>query len=343
MCTGLKLACKDGSVVAGRTAEFGVDLDLRILFVPAGVELTAALGDKQGMSWTTKHAAVGIGAFDNPSVIDGFNDAGLTIGGFYFSQYAEYVPLSDADPATSMNAIDFSGWALGTCANIAELREAVTKITIADIAVPGWGDGAPPFHWIAYDLDGSAVVIEPRGGSLVVTDNPIGAMANAPDFDFHLKNLGNYMNLQPVNVDSSDAFGTHLVSSSQGTGALGLPGDGTSASRFVRAAYYSASHKAPDNAVDGAQEIFHLLNMFDIPIGSVQAIAGQVHAAEWTLATCARDPKAGEYYWRTYGDQTIRKVSLPALVAKNTKIVRIGAGPSTGDFTPVEDTTAELA
>jgi len=343
MCTGLKLACKDGSVVAGRTAEFGIDLDLRILFVPAGTEASASLGDKSGMSWTTKHAAVGIGAFDNPSVIDGFNEAGLTVAGFYFNHYAQYVPLSDADPASSMNAIDFSGWALGTCANIAELREAVTTISIADIAVPGWGDGAPPFHWIAYDLDGSAVVIEPRGGELVVTDNPIGAMANSPDFDFHLKNLGNYLNVQPLNIDSSDSFGTQLLASSQGTGALGLPGDGTSPSRFVRAAFYSASHDDPDNAGAGIHEVFHLLNMFDIPIGSVQAVAGKIHAAEWTLATCARDAKAGEYYWRTYGDQSIRKVSLPALIAKNKDIVRIGAGPSTGDFTPIQDATAELA
>lgn len=342
MCTGLKLPCQDGSVVAGRTAEFGIDLDLRILFVPAGIEGTSSLGDKPGMSWTTTHAAVGIGAFDNPSIVDGFNDAGLTVAGFYFNQYAQYVSLKDADPSRSMNAIDFSGWALGTCASIAELREAINNITIADIAVPGWGSAAPPFHWIAYDLDGSAVVIEPRGGTLVVTENPIGAMANSPDFDFHLKNLGNYLNIQPLNVNTSDVFGTQIIASSQGTGALGLPGDGTSPSRFVRAAYYSASHASPINAYDGIHEVFHLLNMFDIPVGSVQAVEGNMHAAEWTLATCARDPKAGEYYWRTYGDQTIRKVSLPALIAKNATIVRIGAGPSTGDFTPVQDATAEL-
>lgn len=342
MCTGLKLSCQDGSVVAGRTAEFGLDLDLRILFAPAGFETSSSLGDKQGMSWTTKHAAVGIAAFDSSSLLDGFNDAGLTVCAFYFNRYAEYVALNDVDASRSMNGVDFSGWALGTCASIAELREAITNITIADIAVPGWGPAAPPFHWIAYDLDGSAIVIEPRGGTLVVHDNPIGAMANSPDFDFHLKNLGNYMNIQPANIDSSDVFGTTTFASSQGSGSLGLPGDGTSPSRFVRAAYYSASHSAPTKAVDGIQEVFHLLNMFDIPIGSAQAVEGNVHAAEWTLATCARDPKVGDYYWRTYGDQTIRKVSLPALVAKNNHVVRIGAGPSTGDFTPVHDATAEL-
>ncbi len=342
MCTGLKLSCQDGSVVAGRTAEFGVDLDLRILFVPAGFEGSSSLGEKPGMTWTTTHAAVGIGAFDSPSVIDGFNDAGLTIGGFYFNRYAEYVPVESADASHSMNPIDFSGWALGTCASIAELREAITSITITDTAVSGWGTGAPPFHWIAYDLDGSAVVIEPRGGKLVVIDNPIGAMANSPDFDFHLKNLANYINIQPLNVDSTQVFGTTTLANSQGTGALGLPGDGTSPSRFVRAAFYSSTHSAPVKAVDGIHEVFHLLNMFDIPIGSVQAVEGEIHAAEWTLATCARDPKAGDYYWRTYGDQSIRKVSLPALAAKNKDLVRIGAGPSTGDFTPVQDATADL-
>jgi choloylglycine hydrolase len=342
MCTGLKLTCRDGSVVAGRTAEFGIDLDLRILFVPTGVDGSSSLGSQPGMTWTTQHAAVGIGAFDNPSIVDGFNDAGLTVAGFYFSQYADYVPMSKATAEKSMNAIDFSGWALGTCASTRELAEAVADITIADIAVPGWGDAAPPFHWIAYDADGTSIVIEPLGEKLVVTDNPIGAMANAPDFDFHLKNLGNYLNIRPLNVDSSDAFGVQLVASSQGTGALGLPGDGTSPSRFVRAAYYSASHADPATALDGIHEVFHLLNMFDIPIGSVQAQAHGMTAAEWTLATCARDPKAGDYYWRTYGDQSIRKVSLPALTAKHTKIVRIGAGPSTGDVTPVTDATADL-
>jgi choloylglycine hydrolase len=176
----------------------------------------------------------------------------------------------------------------------------------------------------------------------VVRDNPIGAMANAPDFDFHLKNLGNYLNIAPMNVDSSDALGMRIEASSQGTGALGLPGDGTSPSRFVRAAYYSASHADPATATDGVHEIFHLLNMFDIPVGSVQAQAHGLTAAEWTLATCARDPKAGDYFWRTYGDQSIRKVSLPSLVARHTTIVRMGAGPSTGDVTPVTDATADL-
>ena len=138
MCTGLKLTCRDGSVVAGRTAEFGIDLDLRILFVPAGMDGSSALGSQPGMTWTTQYAAVGIGAFDNPSIVDGFNDAGLTVAGVYFSQYADYVPMGKATAEKSMNAIDFSGWALGTCASTRELAEAVADITIADIAICPW-------------------------------------------------------------------------------------------------------------------------------------------------------------------------------------------------------------
>lgn len=342
MCTGLKVTCQDGSVVAGRTAEFGLELDLGILFVPVGVEMTSALGSDTGMSWTTTHASVGIQAFTNPSIVDGFNDAGLTVAGFYFSGFADYTALADADPQRSMNPIDFSGWALGTCASTAELREAVTSITVADIAVDGWGPVAPPFHWIAYDPDGTAIVIEPLDGGLVVTDNPIGAMANAPDFDFQMKNLANYINLRPVNVSTSDAFGATVAASSQGTGALGLPGDGTSASRFVRAAFFSTNHQSPAAASDGIHEVFHLLNQFDIPIGSVQAMSDGTTVSEWTLATCARDPRAGDYYWRTYGDQSIRKVSLPRLIEAHDQMVRMGAGPSTGAVTPISDCTAQL-
>ena len=343
MCTGLKLTCEDGSVVAGRTAEFGIDLNLNILFVPAGQEMTSSLGSASGMTWTTTRAAVGIQCFDNPSIVDGINDAGLTVAGFYFNLYANYVPLADADPARSMNPIDFSGWALGTCASTDELRAALTEVTIVDVAVDGWGPTAPPFHWIAYDRDGTAIVIEPLGGRLVVSDNPIGAMANSPDFDFQMKNLANHLNVQPMNVPSSTAFGTEVAASSQGSGALGLPGDGTSPSRFVRAAFFSASHKAPASATDGIHEVFHLLNQFDIPIGSVQARHDGTGVAEWTLATCARDVTSGTYYWRTYGDQSLRKVSLPELASRHDRMARMGAGPSTGDVTPVTDATAEMA
>lgn len=344
MCTGLKLVCDDGAVICGRTAEFGLELDLHIGFVPAGVPMEASVGSQRGMQWTTSHAAVGIQCFDNPSVIDGINDAGLTVAGFYFSRYAGYAPTEGLDTQKALSPIDFSGWALGTCATTAELRAALEGVTVADVAVEGWGPDAPPFHWIAYDPDGTAIVIEPLAGKLVVSDNPIGAMANSPDFDFQLKNLANYLNVRATNVGTSDAFGVSVAASSQGTGGLGLPGDGTSPSRFVRAAFFSASHTPPPTATDGVQEVFHLLNQFDIPIGSVQAVAADgTGVAEWTLATCVRNAAAGEYYWRTYGDQSLRMVSLGALVDRHDTTVRMGAGPSTGAVTPVSDATANLA
>lgn len=341
MCTGLRLTCADGNVVHGRTVEFAVELDLDVLHVPVGTAFTSALTDGPGASWTTTHSALGVGRDSAEAIMDGVNDAGLCAGAFYFPGTADY--SEDDGGSDAIAPQDFVHWILTTCATIDEVRDRVHDVRVVGSNAPEWG-GVPPFHYVVYDADGTAVVIEPVGKGLAVSDNPFGSVTNSPEFDFHLKNLSQYMEVDPTTVRSVDLGGHPITGFSAGTGSLGLPGDFTSPSRFVRATMFSAHHDTPRRAADGVQEVFHLLNQFDIPRGFVTVAENGAQTAEWTLGTVARDPSARDYYYRSYGDQSLRKMNLTELDASQPSgISRVSMGPSGGAETAVSDMTDAMA
>src|SRR5690606_6140997 len=118
---------------------------------------------------------------------------------------------------------------------------------------------------------GAAIVIEPVEGQLAVYDNPLGVITHSPSFAWHMTNLRNYIALSPRNVPPIEVDGEMLAQLGQGSGMLGLPGDFTPPSRFVRAAVFSASAVPAQTAAEGVPQVFHILNNFDIPIGVARA------------------------------------------------------------------------
>lgn len=344
MCTGIRLVNADGTTVHGRTGEFALPLDLEVIYIPAGYQNQSSLGEHgPGMRWISTYAVVGASCFGENMVADGMNEAGLSIGAHYFAATAAYQPVADHPAERSLNAAEFATWLLSTCASVDEVRANLDQVTVVDAVVAAWG-GVPPFHWAVYDKTGTSIIIEPIDGTLQVHDNPIGTITNDPDFRFHRQNLAQYLNVDTMTIPSSDRAGTTITGFGTGSGALGLPGDFTSPSRFVRASFFANNHPAAANSTDGVHEVFHILNQFDVPRGFVLANKGdgEVHI-EWTLATFARDPSTGSYYFRSYGDQTIRKIVLADVKAVPGTVLRQPVGPDTGDFTPVPDTTAAFS
>ena len=340
MCTGVRLACADGTVVRGRTAEFAVELGLSVNHVPAGLSFTSALSHGAGASWTTARSVVGVACFGKEAVLDGMNDAGLSAGAFYFSGFAEYPEDDGGSDAVAPQ--DFVHWVLTTCRSTDQVRDTIGGIRVVGSTAAEWG-GVPPFHYVVYDPDGRCIVIEPRDGELVVSDNPYGSITNSPEFDFHLKNLAQYIKVGPETIGQATIGGGHITGFGSGTGALGLPGDFTSPSRFVRATMFSVYHETPRTCADGVQEVFHLLNHFDVPRGFVTVAEKGTDHIEWTLATVASDPSTASYYYRTYGDQSLRRVNLRLLdEANRSRVLRLPAGPSTGDTTVVFDMNQDL-
>jgi choloylglycine hydrolase len=211
-----------------------------------------------------------------------------------------------------MSAVDFSNWILTSFASVDEVRKAVEggEAIVAPTLLPGWPQQVQPFHWIVYDKSGKALVIEPVGGKLVLSDNPLGVFTNSPTFDWHMTNLRNYVALNPRDVPPIEIDGETFQSFGMGNGMLGLPGDFTPPSRFVRAAVFSTTATKAPNSQKGVFSGFHILNNFDIPKGVARAKEDGKEGVDETLLTTMRDPQSLRLYFKTRDDQTVRMIDL---------------------------------
>ncbi|CUS37656.1 linear amide C-N hydrolase [Candidatus Nitrospira nitrificans] len=339
-CTGIMLRTADGSVVHGRTVEFGIFIETDVVLVPRGYAFTGQTPLGDGMAWKAKYAALGVIAFDNLAILDGMNEKGLAVGAFYFPTFAEYTKTTPENRAKSMSMSDFPNWLLTSFATVAEVRAVVEagKVAVAPTVLPGWPPEPQPFHYVVYDKTGASIVIEPVSGTLKIHDNPLGVMSNSPTFDWHMTNLRNYIALNPRNIPPVTVAGETFKQLGQGSGMLGLPGDFTPPARFVRAAVYSATAIPEKNPERGIFQVFHILNNFDIPVGVAREVhADQVHT-DYTMLTVARDPQALKFYWKSYEDQTVRSVDMNALNLDAKGVIKI----STAGKQPVLDVTSKM-
>ena len=312
-CTGITIKPKDGSIIFARTLEFGMDLKSNILVVPRGKEfIGTAPGDKPGLHWKTKYGVVGTNAFDLPVIVDGLNEKGLSVGLFYFPGFAKYQEVKAEDFAKALAPWELGSFLLGTCSDVKESITAAKSVCVGAVVQKDMGF-VPPVHFIVTDAIGSSVVLELIGGDLKVHANPLGVMSNSPSFDWHMTNLSNYVTLSDKNVEKIDLAGKEIKGLGQGSGMLGLPGDFTPPSRFVRAVAFSKSALPVERAKDGVLQAFHILNQFDIPKGAARGIEHGKEVSDYTLWTSAADLKNLRYYFRTFDNSRIRMVDMKSL------------------------------
>jgi choloylglycine hydrolase len=334
-CTGIRLMAKDGTVVAARTMELGLDLKSQVIVVPAGTHMTGTLPNgATGIRYTTKYGFAGANAFGQPVSVDGMNDQGLYVGEFFFTPEAHYTDVTPANASRAMAGYEYSNWLLGNFATVAEVKAGYDRVVLAPTPRVEMGGMAPPLHFRIMDRTGATVVIEPLPGGLRIHDDPLGVITNTPSFDWHLTNLGNYVGLTPYLRPSVDIGGYTVNSLGQGSGFVGLPGDVSSPSRFVRAVAYQQTAIQPETSADAVLQIFHILNNFDIPIGSVRQTIGGKQFDEFTSWTSANDLKNLVFYFRTYQDQTLRSVDIrKALASSGGKITSLPM--ESGQATPI--------
>jgi choloylglycine hydrolase len=326
-CTGISLKAEDGAAIRGRTLEFGFPLQSNVVVVPAGKEFAGALPDGgKGLTYTTRYGIVGGNAFDQTMIIDGLNDQGLSIGLFYFPGYAQYTDATKENASQALAPQDFGMWVLANFATVDEVKKAVKDVVMVPTPFRGLGSAegmVADVHFFVQDKTGKSIAVEPIGGKLKVTDAPIGVMTNAPTYDWHMTNLDNYINLSPKDIGSEKLGPVTLSATGSGTGMLGLPGDFTPPSRFVRAAIFSQAATPNAKADDAVFSAFHILNQFDIPRGSVvNASVGQPtpEITEWTAVS---DLQNLRWYFRTFEDQSIRMVDLKEAIKAAKGEIRI--------------------
>jgi choloylglycine hydrolase len=337
-CTGIRLIAEDGSVIHARTLEFGLDLESSVLVFPRGYARTGTTPDgTPGLQWTAKYASVGANAVDLPILVDGLNEAGLGVGLFYFPTTAGYMAYTPADAPQTIAPWELASWLLDNFADVDEVRAAIGDILVAATVYPEWGF-APPVHAVVHDSTGRSIVIEFVGGELNVHDNPLGVISNSPAFDWHMTNLRNYVNFSLTNVPPVTVGPVTLAPLGMGSGMLGLPGDFTPPSRFVRAVAFSQSVLPSPSGEEAVLSAFHILNNFDIPKGAAREheldAFGNV-IADYTIWTAASDLRAKRYYFRTFDNSAIRMVDLSRMDPAAADVVTI---PMTGEE-KIEDLT----
>jgi choloylglycine hydrolase len=309
-CTGIRLVARDGSIVYGRTMEFAPIMNSEALVIPRNLEMTGtAPGSKPGMRWRTKYGAVGLNAFNQPVIVDGVNERGLAVGAFYFPGYAKYNEVTESEFDCTVAPYEFPTILLTSCASVADVIELASRLKVAEVSAPGLGI-CPPLHFVAHDAHGNSIVLEHVEGKLVVHNNPVGVITNSPTFDWHMTNLENYVNLTDANKPALELESLKLNGFGQGTGMLGMPGDFTPPSRFVRAVMFSATTEPMETGRDAVLRLFHLLNLFDLPYGAIREVDGNKQTVEYTQWTSGSDLKNLRFYFRTVTNSRIRTIDL---------------------------------
>jgi choloylglycine hydrolase len=330
-CTGIFLSADDGTFVHARTLEFGIDLHSEIMMVPRGYARTGTTPDgKEGLKWKAKYASVGMNGVGLPVLFDGVNEKGLAAGTFYFPTSAGYMPYAPGDAGKTIAQWEVGSWILENFASVDDVRAGIGDVVVPSVVFAGWGF-APEAHYIVHDSTGKSVVIEYVGGKLVVYDAPLGVITNSPAFDWQMTNLRNYINFSMTNAPPVKLGSVVLKPFGQGTGMLGMPGDFTPPSRFVRAVAFSQSVLPSKTGHDAVIEVFHILNQFDIPKGAAREDEKDEHGnvvADYTLWTSAVDLKSKQYFFRTYENSAIRRVDLMKMDLDAKDIIKM---PITGD------------
>jgi choloylglycine hydrolase len=310
-CTGITLVAADGSVVRGRTLEFGRPMDSDVILIPRGRAFTGTTpdGKDEGLQWTGTYAAAGANGVGLPIIVDGLNEKGLSGGLFYFPDFASYQEIAASERERTIAPWQLVTWALTSFATVDEVTAALPDIRVGNATLGAWGI-VPPAHYVLTDASGKSIVIEYVNGALNVHDNPLGVFTNAPTFDWHMTNLRNYISISPDPQGSLTVDGVDLDPLSTGGNLFGMPGDFSSPSRFVRATIYAKMSPQAATGADAVMQGFHILDQFDIPEGAVPEPKGSEPPYEITEWTTMSDLEALTFYIWTSDNRAIRTLDL---------------------------------
>jgi len=308
MCTAISVRSKEG-LIAGRTMEFGFDLNFTTIFLPRQYEIVKNSGT-EGDKLTTQYAFMGSNFLDLNGVNDGINEHGLMGSINYFPGYASYQEKASGTKKYSLGPENLLSFILGNCKDIDEVKELIKDVELIESVQEALGFTLP-LHYALFDKAGNAIVIEPQDKTLYIHDNPVGVMTNSPDFQWHLTNLRNYVNNSPVNSDSVTLRDTTFTKFGQGTGLAGIPGDFTPPARFVRAAFFAGNMPEQETSAMAVNQAFHILNNFDLPLGStVDHNAPKESQCEITFYTAVMDSNTLEYYIKSHLELNIHRYRL---------------------------------
>lgn len=318
-CTDFMVKTSDGTKIVGRSMEWGADLKSNIRKYPREQERTSTTPDnKPALSWKSKYGYIALDANNMPLAIDGMNEKGLSVGMLWMPGTI-YQDVTATPAANVINLLDLDHWLLGNFTSVAEVKDAMAKVKVWAPQMAEWG-GTPTAHLAVHDASGASAVIEFTNGQQKIYDNTATVLTNAPTFDWHKTNLSNYVNISASNAEPIRVRDTILAPPGQGGGFLGIPGDWTPPSRFVRTCAMLGFAKPVVDAKAGVNLTLHILNAVDIPLGDVRPADKQIDHSDYTQWVVVKDLTNSQFYFRSYDNLNLRKIDLKKLdFGKSTK------------------------
>lgn len=270
---------------------------------------------RNGKSLPSHCAIIGIATVvkDYPLYFDATNEAGLSMAGLNFPNNAHYFPHNKAK--INISPFEFIPWILCQCTTVKEAKDLLDTMNLWD---EPFSKEFPlsPLHWIISDREQS-VTVECTQTGLQVYENPVGILTNNPPFPYHLHNLTNYMSLSPKEPANNQPIS--LAPYSLGMGSFGLPGDMSSGSRFVKAAFTKMHSKCELEEEKAVSQFFHILNSVCQQRGLTETTPDHY---EYTLYSSCCNTDKGIYYYTTYDNSRITAVDMHCEDLEGEKLIQ---------------------
>ncbi|MFC2663099.1 MAG: choloylglycine hydrolase, partial [Eubacterium sp.] len=266
MCTAATYTGKDHYF--GRNLDLEFSYNEQVTVMPRNFPLKFRHADELDEHFAMIGMAYVVDGY--PLYYDATNECGLSMAGLNFPGNADYKPLdpdTENDGIVNITPFEFIPWILGQCSDLFDVRAFLDRINLLN---ENFSEQLPlsPLHWMISDQKGS-IVVECVKDGLKVYDNPVGVMTNNPTFDYQLFNLNNYMQVSKEPSRNSFAEGLNLDQYSRGMGGIGIPGDLSSASRFVKVAFTKMNSLPSDTESGSISQFFHILGSVDQQKGCV--------------------------------------------------------------------------
>ena len=311
MCTAATYKTKD--FYMGRTLDYEFSYGEEITITPRNYPFKFRYTGED----SSHYAIIGMAHVtdDYPLYYDAVNEKGLGMAGLNFVGNAVYG--EPVDGSKNVAQFEFIPWILSKCGNLDEARKALSTLNL--VGTP-YSDNFPAakLHWIIADKSG-AITVESVAEGLKIYDNPVGVLTNNPPFDRQMFMLNNSMHLSPKQPKNMFPENVGLETYSRGMGALGLPGDLSSASRFVRIAFVKTNSISGEGENDSVGQFFHILGSVDQQRGCCEVAEGKY---EITIYTSCWNADKGIYYYTTYTNHQITAVDMHRENLDGTSLVR---------------------
>lgn len=348
-CSAVAWETKDGKHLWGRNFDFNRLADgTQVLFVPRGTQFyTQGCALEGNLVESTRrqsqYGIVGIGLDalkSTPAFYEGMNEKGLMGGQLYYRGFAHFPDT--VQPNTLAVQPPFAvTYLLATCATVEQVAlEVEQHITLLGQPLLGT---VPPLHWMFSDVTGESIIIEPDQDGVHIYRNTMGVMANSPSYSWHRLNLLNYIQIRDLDYDTLEINQERLNQCFSGSGALGLPGDWSSPSRFVRLSFLKQYGVKGQDEPQGVTNLFRLMSSAAFPLGMVRVsqpgdpsqLDSQVSLYDYTIYTSVMCAESQRFYWTTYENPRIQYVDMSHLAAKGQPC-QFDLGP-TQDFRCLSD------